>query len=96
MIKIEDFYAVLQISHLVLSFFPPAFRLRAPGAVSRSVTKTLHITTNLLLRRRDHTVPGTALLPGLDLLEVGTRGGFSAEGSHHRELLLCAVHSPRQ
>lgn len=42
MIKIEDFYAVLQISHLVLSFFPPAFRLRALGAVSRSVTDSAH------------------------------------------------------
>lgn len=93
--KYEDFYAVLQISHLVLSFLPPAFRLRAQGAAGGSVTKTLHISTNLLLRHRDQTAPGTALLPGLDLLEVGIRGGFSPEGSPHRELLLCAVHSPR-
>lgn len=56
---------------------------------SVGLTETLHITTNLLFMHRDQAVLGTALLPGLDLLEVGIREGFSPG-----ELLLCAGHSP--
>lgn len=79
---------MLYICHLVFSFLHPASRLRAQGAAGGSVTKTLHITINLLFRHRNQTVPGTAVLPGLDLLEVGIRGGHSPEGSHRGELLL--------
>lgn len=61
LIKYENFYTVLQISHLVLSFLHPAFGSRAQGAATGSVTKTLHITTNLLLLHRGQAVPGTAL-----------------------------------
>lgn len=73
---------MLYICHLVFSFLHPASRLRAQGAAGGSVTKTLHITINLLFRHRNQTVPGTAVLPGLDLLEVRIRGGHSPEGSH--------------
>lgn len=73
---------MLYICHLVFSFLHAASRLRAQGAAGGSVTKTLHITINLLFRQRDQTVPGTAVLPGPDLLEVGIRGGHSPEGSH--------------
>lgn len=76
MIKYEDFYTVLQISPLVLSFLHPALRLRAQGAAGGSVTKTSPQTCS---SGRGQTAPGPAQLPGLDLLEVGVREGFSPE-----------------